>query len=100
MGDPGFLESEDTHESLAVTPTSVSEIASEPEACAMLMALSGDDAGKTFVLDRKEMLIGRAVDAQIRLSTVQVSRRHALIVPTAQGGFLLRDLGSRNGTKV
>jgi hypothetical protein len=43
--------------------------------------------------------IGRADDNQIRLKSGDISRRHAMI-SVAQGGYLLRDLQSQNGTYV
>lgn len=42
-------------------------------------------------------IIGRQQDCDLRLSDVHVSRKHAMLLE--QGGeFLVRDLGSRNGT--
>jgi signal transduction histidine kinase/CheY-like chemotaxis protein len=92
---------EDTHASLEDT-TSSGEIAGRgpDDDRAALMIVSGEDPGRTYVLDRKEMLVGRAVDATICLPSPEVSRRHASIAPISPTGFLLRDLESRNGTKV
>ncbi len=43
--------------------------------------------------------IGRSPDNQIRLATDGVSRRHALVA-AEKTGFLIKDLGSQNGTFV
>jgi PAS domain S-box-containing protein len=45
-----------------------------------------------------EVVLGRAEDADFRIDDSGVSRRHARIVPHAEGGHILTDLGSRNGT--
>ena len=46
-----------------------------------------------------EVVIGRAVEADVRLHDQAVSRRHARIT-IADGQATLEDLGSQNGTKV
>jgi hypothetical protein len=43
--------------------------------------------------------IGRAAECEVRLADTSVSRRHAEVRATAEG-WLLRDLGSTNGTRV
>jgi pSer/pThr/pTyr-binding forkhead associated (FHA) protein len=43
--------------------------------------------------------IGRAPESSVRVNDESVSRKHAEIV-IDPGGFLLRDLGSGNGTYV
>lgn len=43
--------------------------------------------------------IGRAADNQIELKSKEASRRHAQIV-TVDGAYVLKDLGSPNGTMV
>ncbi len=45
------------------------------------------------------MVMGRSRSCELRLSSGDASRRHAEIVPVT-GGFVLRDLGSTNGTFV
>ncbi len=51
------------------------------------------DAGATYV-------VGSGTDAEIRLPVSGVSRRHARLEVLADGGALIEDLGSRNGTWV
>jgi serine phosphatase RsbU (regulator of sigma subunit) len=45
-------------------------------------------------------LIGRSTSADLPLDHVSVSRKHAELIPLEGGGWLLKDLGSRNGTSV
>jgi hypothetical protein len=44
-----------------------------------------------------EYVIGRSDEVDLRLDDISVSRRHALIAP-GDGGWVITDLGSRNGT--
>lgn len=48
---------------------------------------------------RARHLVGRAPEADLRLDALRVSTRHAELYHQ-EGGWLLRDLGSRNGTTV
>jgi pSer/pThr/pTyr-binding forkhead associated (FHA) protein len=59
----------------------------------------GPTPGKTFPLNKPEMIIGRDLTADIVISDVEVSRKHAHLI-AQQGGYLLEDLGSTNGTIV
>ena len=66
---------------------------------AILTLLTGPNAGQVFPLD-VENLIGRDIDAQIRIDDGSLSRLHARIVRRPKGKFLLEDLGSTNGTFI
>ena len=46
------------------------------------------------------VLIGRHPDAEVRLSSDRVSREHAELLLDESGRWEIRDLGSRNGTRV
>ncbi len=50
-------------------------------------------------IDKPEILIGKQTDCDVVLSGNKVSRRHARIA-VADGGFLIEDLKSTNGTLV
>ncbi len=50
-------------------------------------------------LDAAETVIGRDDDCGIRLPDLLVSRKHALLLKT-ENGCRIRDLGSRNGTRL
>ncbi len=61
--------------------------------CAVML---GD---REILLHRGENLIGRALEAAVRIDSTEVSRRHARI--TVEGErCTLEDLGSKNGTRV
>jgi DNA-binding winged helix-turn-helix (wHTH) protein len=58
-------------------------------------------AGKRRIaLTEGENVIGRDPDANISLDYSVVSRRHARLIVSDDGGTLLEDLGSKNGTTV
>jgi hypothetical protein len=71
----------------------------------MLIAYEGELKGERWVLDQDYTTIGRADNCDIVLPKRQVSRQHAQIerrdpAHPHDGGYLLRDLGSKNGTFV
>jgi len=65
----------------------------------MFVVKEGDLDGKSWTLDQDVITIGRGADCDIVLPERQVSRRHAR-VERRNLGYLLIDLGSRNGTYV
>lgn len=65
---------------------------------AALQVLSGS-AGQAWVPIRRPLTIGRDPRCGMVLSDPRVSARHAVIQPTRHG-YILTDLGSRNGTFV
>jgi diguanylate cyclase (GGDEF)-like protein len=67
---------------------------------ATLTLVSGANAGAMYPLLLDENIIGRTRDCTIRIDDPGVSRRHARIVQTGPGSYVLEDLGSRNGTFV
>ena len=66
---------------------------------ALLVVKRGANAGSTFLIDKDVTTAGRHPESDIFLDDVTVSRRHAE-VRRAEGKFLVRDLGSLNGTYV
>jgi DNA-binding NtrC family response regulator len=73
----------------------VARDAGEP-AC-QLVALEGPDAGRAALLGSAPVIVGCDIACELVLTDPRVSRRH-LSVQRAEGGFLVRDLDSRNGT--
>ncbi len=74
-------------------------VAALPPGTALLAVLRGANAGSRFLLDSDLTLVGRHPDSDIFLDDVTVSRRHAEFY--RQGGrFVVRDVGSLNGTYV
>ena len=63
----------------------------------MLTVMGGVQAGRIFVLDQPAQLIGRAREAHINVDDPGVSRRHALIERSADGGYRVKDLRSTHG---
>ena len=60
-----------------------------------------DTQGKRVVpLDKPLFRIGRRTESDLRVSGVDVSREHAEVEQGDNGGWLLRDRGSRCGTFV
>jgi len=62
-----------------------------------LVVIDGDAAGTTVDLTGEPITIGRADDSTITLIDDYVSTRHARLV-LQEGGWLIEDLGSTNGT--
>ncbi len=65
-----------------------------------LVAISGPAAGQTFPLLTKPFTIGRSADCDLRLESLEISRRHCELLPGSDGGYTLQDLGSRHGVFV
>ncbi len=61
-----------------------------------LTAIAGPDAGKVWTEQKPLVFIGRR-NADVILSDTEVSRQHA-VIELHGGRFLVRDLGSTNGT--
>jgi pSer/pThr/pTyr-binding forkhead associated (FHA) protein len=70
-----------------------------PEESALLVVQRGPNAGARFLLDAERTTAGRRPDSDIFLDDVTVSRKHAEFV-RREGQFLVRDVGSLNGTYV
>jgi hypothetical protein len=68
-----------------------------PPGSALLVVKRGPNAGSRFLLDADMTTAGRHPESDIFLDDVTVSRRHAEFVREG-GGFLVRDVGSLNGT--
>ncbi|HUL76540.1 MAG TPA: SpoIIE family protein phosphatase [Vicinamibacteria bacterium] len=66
---------------------------------AYLRLSSGNGPSEVFALGPDRVVLGRSRDCDLILPDVLLSRRHAEIVPGPHG-WLLRDLGSLNGTRL
>lgn len=66
---------------------------------AILVLRGGEGEGDHFVLSTATTNIGRHADSDISLDDITVSRRHCEI-SQEEGRFLVRDVGSLNGTYV
>ncbi len=68
---------------------------------AKLVMLGGETPGRIFLLrEIGNTLIGRDMNADVRVTAGDTSRRHALLIADGQHDFTLKDLGSRNGTLI
>ncbi len=66
---------------------------------ALLVVMRGPNNGARFLLDAAEVTSGRHPDSDIFLDDVTVSRRHAVVLREGSG-YLVKDVGSLNGTYV
>ena len=68
-----------------------------PKGVGILIALSGPSTSSRFLLDSKNVKIGRDLNNEICFDDITVSRSHAMIEKN-ENGYSIRDLGSLNGT--
>ena len=71
----------------------------EVSAGGVLIATRGPNSGSEFALEHVITTAGRHPDSDIFLDDVTVSRRHAELERTTKG-YVVRDVGSLNGTYV
>ena len=64
---------------------------------AMLLVQEGNSPKTQWPLMKPTIVIGRDADSDVQIDDRQVSRRHAEIAHTEKG-YVLRDMGSKNGT--
>ncbi len=68
-----------------------------------LIFLTGDLLAVPIPLEREEVILGRALEADVRVNDTKISRKHARIntitdEATGATSYVLTDLSSRNGT--
>ncbi len=66
---------------------------------AVLIGMSADVKGKSFPVEDKPLSIGRKADNVIVIENATVSGHHAVVQREGER-FVLRDLGSTNGSRV
>lgn len=64
------------------------------------LKIFGSDGERTVFLGTDRLVIGRGEDTDVLLKDLKASRHHCAIEPVGAGRFLLRDLGSGNGTRL
>ncbi len=73
----------------------------EPLLKVRLVLVNTESAGKRFRVDQAAFTIGRHEDCDLRIGSSTLSRRHCELFHDSDGQRLfVRDLGSRNGTRV
>jgi pSer/pThr/pTyr-binding forkhead associated (FHA) protein len=92
-------DSVETPES-GLSPADRTAIEALPGGSALLVVQRGPNSGARFLLDAERTTAGRRPDSDIFLDDVTVSRRHAEFVRRSDGSFVVRDVGSLNGTYV
>jgi hypothetical protein len=92
----GDLAEPDFSEDSFADPGSVESL---PAGTALLVVKRGPNAGSRFLLDSDITTAGRHRDSHIFLDDVTVSRRHAEFYRYGDR-FIVRDVGSLNGTYV
>lgn len=65
-----------------------------------LIVQSGKHRGKKLVVPPKEMYVGRDDDCDLRIASSLVSRKHCTLKSMPDGGVLVTDLESQNGTYI
>jgi pSer/pThr/pTyr-binding forkhead associated (FHA) protein len=74
-------------------------LADLPADTGVLLVRSGPQAGLRVRLNRPLTLLGRHPDSDVYLDDITVSRRHVEVERT-DGGYVVRDVSSLNGTYV
>jgi two-component system, cell cycle response regulator len=82
------------------TPVSVNTAETQGEACVILLHPPGGELGRRQLLSKDFYLVGRETTADLVIGRDSVSRRHAEIKRDISGEWVVRDLGSTNGTFV
>jgi DNA-binding NtrC family response regulator len=85
------------HDASTVTIHSAPIAGEERPHLCQLVVIEGPDMGRAVNLAAREVIVGTGEDCDLVLTDDRVSRRH-LAVRLEGGRFVVRDLGSRNGT--
>lgn len=92
-------DDDDNQSTVLIESPFMDEKPSPPAPEAMLTVSFGNDSGKEFTLSTRTLVVGRSLEADIVLNDPSVSRKH-FEIHHRDGGWLLKDLGSVNGTKL
>ena len=90
------VSTEDTGR-IELTESELAALRNVPTGTGVLLVVRGPNDGATFLLDREVVTAGRHPQCDIFLDDVTVSRRHVEIERTSSG-YVVRDIGSLNGT--
>ncbi|HET8843043.1 MAG TPA: FHA domain-containing protein [Ktedonobacteraceae bacterium] len=88
-------------ESLRATSREQGKNSSSPalQAEGLCVILNGEMAGRSFLLDRPVLIVGRGNESDIIIADRSLSRRHAQFSHQADGNYV-QDLTSSNGSQV
>ncbi|HEY0217599.1 MAG TPA: FHA domain-containing protein [Cellulomonas sp.] len=98
LGDLGALDHEPSGP-VGLTAEQSAAVQALPRTSALLVMQRGPSSGARFLLDAERTVAGRSTKADIFLDDVTVSRKHAEFVRELDD-FVVRDIGSLNGTYV
>ena len=71
-----------------------------PHGAGVLVVTRGPNIGARYLLGDQVVRAGRHPESDIFLDDITVSRRHVEIAPKDGGTYVMRDVGSLNGTYV
>lgn len=89
----------DEGDSDELNPEERAAVTALPQASSLLVVRRGPNVGARFLLDRDEITAGRHPQSDIFLDDITVSRHHVKFVRSGDD-YVLRDVGSLNGTYV
>jgi diguanylate cyclase (GGDEF)-like protein len=86
-------------ETVVGAPVPIPKVHDETASRALLLVLSGPAMGCTYTIGPHSAKIGRGEGSEVLIPDPVISRQHARIA-RSDDGFVIRDLGSSNGTFV
>ena len=95
----GAIRDDDLPGNSSLSEDARNTIAQLPEGSALLVVVRGPNLGARFLLNAEKVSVGRKPKCDIFLDDVTVSRKHANFV-REEGGYVVRDAGSLNGTYI
>ncbi len=66
----------------------------------ILLVLSSNFLGKTFIIDKPQTTIGRLEECDIHIQDPLISKKHCIINIDEEGKFSIEDLDSTNSTYI
>jgi len=99
LGKGGFILTTDDTARIRRDELLERAVVQGPRDRGVITVLVGATPGMLYTLDHDVTVIGRGGEAEVLVSETGVSRRHAAIERIGDG-FVLRDLGSTNGTSL
>ncbi len=82
-----------------IASTILEDIKKIPEGSSGLVIIKGPNIGDKFLINKSKLTIGRNPESEIFLDDITVSRKHAVLKKSGND-FLIKDLGSLNGSYV
>ncbi|HEY8041923.1 MAG TPA: GGDEF domain-containing protein [Polyangiaceae bacterium] len=98
---PSLAEWQEEESSTRTTDAAIAIVPSSTpyrKTSAMVSVVTGPTTGRVFSVGDDETIIGRGKEAQVRIDDAGASRAHARILVGEDGGYVLEDMGSTNGT--